>query len=75
MENKLSKKVLLEEQKRLDEINASGKYSFNQTIDENGEIHVNCDAETYIKEMGYIPLEEHIRRLNKIADEYTNKNS
>ena len=75
MKNKLSKRVLLEEQKRLDEMNASGKYSFNQTIDENGEIHVNCDAETYINEMGYIPLEEHIRRLNEIANEYTNKDN
>lgn len=54
----LSKEVLLKEQQLLDEINSSGKYSFNQTIDENGDIHVDCDAETLIKEMGFIPLKK-----------------
>lgn len=66
---KLDKKVLLDGQKKLDEINRSGKYSFNQTIDENGHIHVDCDAETFIKETGLITLDEHIKRLGDILDE------
>ena len=66
---KLDKKVLLEEQKILDEINRSGKYSFKQTIDEYGHIHVDCDAETFIREMGLITLDEHFKRLGEILDE------
>lgn len=66
---KLSKEVLLKEQQLLNEINASGKYSFNQTIDDNGDIHVDCDAETLIKEMGLIPSEEVFKRFNdKVKD-------
>ena len=61
----LSKEVHLKEQQLLDEINSSGKYSFNQTIDDNGDIHVDCDAETLIKEMGLIPAEEAFKRFNE----------
>ena len=62
---RLSKEVLLKEQQLLDEINSSGKYSFNQTIDDNGDIHVDCDAESLIKEMGFIPAEEAFKRFNE----------
>ena len=66
---KLDKKVLLEEQRRLDKINRSGKYSFTQTIDEYGYIHVDCDAETFIREMGGITVEKAFKHfMNKIGE-------
>ena len=65
-------KMRLDEQKRLDEINASGRYSFNQTIDNNGHIHVDCDLDTYVRELGLISMEEHIKRLNQIENDHTN---
>lgn len=71
----LDKIVLLEEQKKLDEINRSGKYSFTQTMDDNGHIHVDCDAETFIKEMGLITLEEAFKRYGEIIDTYAQKYS
>lgn len=70
---KLSKKVLLKEQQILNEINSSGKYSFIQTIDDNGDIHVDCDAETLIKEMGFIPAEEAFKRFNEKASGCSDK--
>ena len=66
---KLDKKVLLEEQRKLDEINRSGKYSFKQTIDEYGNIHIDCDAETFIKETGGITLDEAFKRFGEKLDE------
>lgn len=66
---KLDKKVLLEEQRKLDEFNRSGKFSFTQTIDEYGHIHVDCDAETFIREMGLRTLNEHFKRLGEKIDE------
>lgn len=65
---KLDKKVLSEEQKRLDEINRSRKYSFKQTIDEYGHIHVDCDAETLIREIGGITKEEAFKRFGEKID-------
>lgn len=72
---KLSESEIRERQKRLDEINSSGKYSFKQTVDEYGIIHVDCDAETFIQEMGDITLEEFIRRLDDIENKYVNQNN
>ena len=72
---KLSESEIRERQKRLDEINSSGKYSFKQTVDEYGIIHVDCDADTLIQEMGYITLEEHIKKLNDIENKYANQNN
>ena len=72
---KLDKKVLLEEQLKLDEINRSGKYSFNQRIDDNGDIHVDCDVETFIRETGLITLDVHFKRLGEILDECARQNN
>lgn len=40
-------------------------------IDDNGDIHVDCDAETFIREMGLITLDDHFKRLGEILDECT----
>ena len=67
---KLSKEEIMKLQNKMDEEKRRNNYSFNLTVDEFGHIHVDCDSETFIRETGLIPLEEHIRRLNMIQMNY-----
>lgn len=65
----LTNSLILEERKRLNEINKSGKYSFNETIDDDGNLHIDCSYEQYAEELGLIPLEEHLKNLGNIEHE------
>ena len=60
--------LILEERKRLNEINKSRKYSFNETIDDDGHLHIDCGYEQYAEELGLIALEEHFKNLASLKN-------
>ena len=64
-----------EAQKRLDRINRSGRYSFKQTIDARGCIHVDCDLETFVREMNLISAEDMMKKLYSKLDNYAERNN
>ena len=72
---RLTEQEIKEQQKLLDEMNRSGKFSFNQTVDEYGIIQVDCDPETVIQEMGLITIEESNKRINQIIDANSHEHS
>lgn len=67
---KISKEERRRLQKLADQEKCRNNYSFNLTVDEFGQLHVDCDAETFIRETGLITMEEHIKRLNNIQLKY-----
>lgn len=64
----LPKSLILEERKWLNEINNSGKYSFSETIDDDGNLHIDWGYEQYAEELGLIVLEEHLKKLASLKN-------
>ena len=67
---KLSKEEIMNLQNIVDEEKHRNNYTFNTMVDEFGRFHVDCDLDSYVRELGLISMEEHIKILNRIQENY-----